>query len=161
MNTQSGGFVGNFAGIAVDEAGFNVYVADIENSGRCRVALGGTVTTLAAGGFPAGVNLSATPGFQSANPAGVAIDGLGDLYVVDTNGKILVGTQPPAPAITAQPQSLTVKVGSSATLSVTASGSGLAYQWSFNGTPIPGATSAGYTIGAATVAESKGPTRWR
>jgi hypothetical protein len=45
------------------------------------------------------------------------------------------------PAITSQPASQTVGLGGSVTLSVTGSGGGgLAYQWRFNGTDIPGAT---------------------
>ena len=55
-----------------------------------------------------------------------------------------------APAITAQPQSLTVSAGSSASFSVTATGQGtLAYQWRFNGANISGATASTYTIANA------------
>jgi uncharacterized repeat protein (TIGR02543 family) len=47
------------------------------------------------------------------------------------------------PVITAQPQSQTVIAGSSATFTVTATGSTpLAYQWRLNGTNLPGATSS-------------------
>ena len=47
------------------------------------------------------------------------------------------------PFITAQPQSLEVKVGSNATFAVTAGGTGpLAYQWRFNGTNLAGATTS-------------------
>ena len=49
-------------------------------------------------------------------------------------------------AITGQPLSQTVPLGSTATFQVSASGSGtLSYQWSENGVPINGATSASYT----------------
>lgn len=49
-------------------------------------------------------------------------------------------------AITAQPVSQTIPIGDTATFSVTASGTGpLQYQWSEDGTPIAGATSATYT----------------
>lgn len=45
------------------------------------------------------------------------------------------------PSITSQPSPVIVPAGGSATLAVGATGSGpLAYQWSFNGTEIPGAT---------------------
>lgn len=51
--------------------------------------------------------------------------------------------------LTARPVSLHVETGSPATFSVTASGSGLAYQWLKNGTNVPGATSSTYTIASA------------
>jgi hypothetical protein len=52
-----------------------------------------------------------------------------------------------APSITTQPASETVAVGSAATFSVTASGSGtLSYQWYMGSTEISGATSSTYTI---------------
>ncbi len=50
------------------------------------------------------------------------------------------------PAITSQPVSLTRCAGQSATFCVTASGTGLSYQWRKNGVNIPGATSNCYTI---------------
>jgi hypothetical protein len=59
------------------------------------------------------------------------------------NAALTVNTPP---VITAQPQNQTVLAGSSATFSVTATGSTpLAYQWRLNGTNIPGATSSSYT----------------
>ncbi len=70
---------------------------------------------------------------------------------------------PPAPAITTQPADTTVTVGSSATLQVAATGSGLVYQWFktqairwFNtpDTLIPGANSATFTIPSAGTADS-------
>jgi hypothetical protein len=57
------------------------------------------------------------------------------------------GTTVTAPTITSQPVSQTVSVSSSATFSVTASGTApLSYQWRFNGTAISGATSASFTL---------------
>lgn len=54
---------------------------------------------------------------------------------------------PTAPSISAQPASVTVKAGASASFSVTASGSGpLTYQWRRNGTNIAGATASTYTL---------------
>jgi hypothetical protein len=45
-----------------------------------------------------------------------------------------------APVITAQPQSVTVLTGGTATFSVTALGGDLSYQWRVNGVSLPGAT---------------------
>jgi hypothetical protein len=56
-----------------------------------------------------------------------------------------------APVISAQPASVTVAAGNTATFTVTASGDGLTYQWLRDGSPISGATQASYTT-AATVA---------
>lgn len=54
-----------------------------------------------------------------------------------------------APAITGQPASVVVGVGSRATFSVSATGGSLAYQWRRNGTGISGATAASYTVAFA------------
>ncbi len=51
-----------------------------------------------------------------------------------------------APAITAQPVSLAHCAGTNATFSVTATGTGLTYQWQKGGVNIAGATNASYTI---------------
>ena len=50
------------------------------------------------------------------------------------------------PTITSQPTGGTVNEGGAFTLSVTASGVGLTYQWTFNGAPISGATSASLVL---------------
>jgi Immunoglobulin domain/Immunoglobulin I-set domain len=57
-------------------------------------------------------------------------------------------------SIVVQPTSQTVATGASVTLSVVASGGSLTYQWYFNGTPISGATSSGYTIASASTANA-------
>ncbi len=51
-----------------------------------------------------------------------------------------------APTIPASPQSQTVTAGANVTLSVTAGGSLLSYQWQINGAPIVGATSPTLTL---------------
>ncbi len=54
------------------------------------------------------------------------------------------------PSITQPPSSQNSLYGASATLSVTATGSGLGYQWYFKGTPLAGATSSNLTVTATT-----------
>jgi hypothetical protein len=50
------------------------------------------------------------------------------------------------PSITGQPASVSKTIGESVSFSVTATGTGLTYQWRKNGVAINGATSASYTI---------------
>ena len=56
--------------------------------------------------------------------------------------------------ITARPISLNVNPGQPASFTVTATGTGLAYQWFKNGATISGATAATYTIAAAQTADA-------
>ena len=66
-------------------------------------------------------------------------------------GRAIVVTA--APVIVAASQSVTVALGSTLALNVTASGTApVTYQWSENGTPIAGATAATYTVASATAA---------
>lgn len=63
-------------------------------------------------------------------------------------------TTPLPPSITSQPQSLNVALGQSASFAVSANGSNLRYQWRKNGVNLANATSAGYTISAAALADA-------
>ena len=70
-------------GVAVDSAG-NLYIADTWNN-RIRKVSGGVITTVAGNGTQgfSGDNGPATIA-QLANPAGVAVDSAGNLYITDT-----------------------------------------------------------------------------
>ncbi len=58
----------------------------------------------------------------------------------------VTGTDLP-PAIASQPQSQTVSIGAPVTLAVAASGPPpFSYQWHFNATPVPGATTASFSV---------------
>jgi hypothetical protein len=59
-----------------------------------------------------------------------------------------------APGITVPPGATSAMEGSTAGFSVTASGTGLLYQWSHNGVAIGGATAATYTTPALTLADN-------
>ncbi len=61
---------------------------------------------------------------------------------VSGNGSLVIAA---AAGISVQPQPVTVCVGNTANFSVTASGSGLTYQWRKGGSNIGGATSSSYT----------------
>jgi uncharacterized delta-60 repeat protein len=74
----------------------------------------------------------------------------GDLTTVNSTKLTLVAL----PRITQQPASLTVLGGNNATLSVTATGSALAYQWFWNGNPLGGATNSSLLLTGAQFGQS-------
>jgi sugar lactone lactonase YvrE len=84
-------------GVAVDASGM-AYVADRLNNNRVRqiVLSTGAVTTLAGSGTPASTDGSGTSA-AFFNPAYVALDGLGNLYVTDYGGhrirKVVLATR--------------------------------------------------------------------
>jgi pectate lyase len=61
---------------------------------------------------------------------------------------------PPAPAITRQPQDTSVVVGNAASLSVTATGANLLYQWFRNGALIPHANEAALRFANAQISDA-------
>ena len=134
-----------YSGLAADRIG-NLFVADSGNSAIRKVTPDGVVTTIAGGtvGSTDGTGANA----QFGAPSGVAVDSNGTVYVTDfVNNTIRKGVPAAAPSITTQPTNLVVKSGGSITFSVEASGAfPFSFQWYFDGTPIPGATSATFSI---------------
>ena len=119
---------------------------------------GDTGTYSAVGTWPAGVTVNSaglisgtptTPGTSSSlrvrRTDGGALTADSNLF------SITVSAPGTAPTITVQPANQTVTAGATAGFSVTATGSGLTYQWRRNGTNIGGATSSSYTTPATTV----------
>lgn len=79
-------------------------------------------------------------GWAPSNPPALGI-GQAAVFVVPTNAD----TRPPA--ITQQPQSLSVTQGNSASFSVAATGAApLRYQWRLNGSNVPGGTGSSYSL---------------
>jgi|GEM_PF-1101174 len=68
--------------------------------------------------------------------------------VTSSNAVVLVGQ---APGISLQPSSQAIVNGAPVTFTTSANGdSPISYQWTFNGSPIAGATNTSFTIGAVT-----------
>ena len=71
-------------GVALDGAG-NLYIADNLNHRIRKVDAAGVITTVAGDGTPGfGGDGGAAVAAQLRNPAGVAVDGAGNLYIADT-----------------------------------------------------------------------------
>jgi len=120
--------------------------------------------SISAGSLPAGLSLNATTGVISGNPttAGTsnftvkATNGTGDATKALSITVAVVDAE--TPTIIAQPQSVTVKTGGAATLSVTASvsdGGTLSYKWYSNTTKSAG---GGTVISSATGNNYSSPT---
>ncbi len=88
--------------------------------------------------------LSNISGADAGNYAVVASNASGN-----TTSAVATLTVILPPAITTQPASQNVLYGSPVNLSVAASGVALSYQWSFNGSPLPGATASALALVAS------------
>ncbi len=105
----------------------------------------------------------ATSSSYTINPTAVALSGSSFTVTVSNAGGsatstaaiLTVNAAPVPPSITTQPASAFAIEPGGATFSVVATGtSPLSYQWRRNGTAIPGATSASYTLNSTSGADS-------
>jgi sugar lactone lactonase YvrE len=139
-------------GIAVD-AGGNVFVSDSNNHTLRRITPAGVVTTIGGLAGNSGVAEGTGTGARFFVPAGIAVAPNGDLYVVSAFGNVIMrGALDTVPVISTHPQPQTIDAGTSATLSVSATGGGLTYQWKRDGVAIPGATNSTLVVSNATPA---------
>lgn len=116
----------------------------------------GTIMSYAFNGLPYYSNPAVTfDGYVLGVPEGQP-RAANNSRVLRDNAQLMVDTRPAVdpPAITAQPQAVTIAAGQSFTLSVTATGSNLSYQWKLDGAIVSGATGSSYSKNAATTADA-------
>jgi hypothetical protein len=99
----------------------------------------------------AGLALATATG-EAYTPTAVGPDGA--VYAINDATLFSAGSVSPGPAITAQPVAQGVAAGSSVTLAVDATGTGLSYQWYLNGSALSGATSSSLVISSAQASDA-------
>jgi len=107
--------------VAVDGSG-NVYVADTYNNLIRKITSGGVVTTLAGSGSPGSANGTGTEA-SFYYPWGVAVDGSGNVYVIDYEN-YLIRKITPAGVVT-------TLAGSGSAGSVNGTGTGASFSYSY------------------------------
>ncbi len=147
-------------------ASFAVTATGTGLSYQWQVSSGGAFSNVTNGGLYSGattatLSLSGTTAAMSGSQYQVVVSGTVGPAVTSSAATLTVNT---APAITAQPGNATVTVGGNVTFSVTATGTGLSYQWQVssggafanitNGGLYSGATTAVLSLSGATVAMS-------
>jgi hypothetical protein len=154
--TFSSGFSGFGAGIPQSACSLPVIATPPANASHCIGSVATFNVTATGSGLSYqwrknSVNIAGATSASYATGALAAGDaGSYDVVVTNTCGNTISSPATlsitAAPAITTQPASQAICIGNNATLSVVASGTGLTYQWSKEGTPVAGATASTYTI---------------
>ena len=140
-------------GSATAGSSINVAVTALDASNNTAAGYAGTVkisSSDGSAGLPANSKLTNGTGtfsvtLNAAGPQTVTATDTLSQAITGTSGTITVGSSGPgsAPSIVTQPAAQTANSGASVTFWVLASGSSpVSYQWNFNGTAIPSATSA-------------------
>ncbi len=128
------------SGVTAVGPGYRVAIAGVSGAGTFRIA-----TTVNNAAF---TEIGAMP-FARMVDRGFAV-GATTIVGYTATSQVVVGDAPAAapvaPTISTAPVAQSASAGTSATFTVTAAGGGLSYQWLFNGTAIPGATAASYTL---------------
>ncbi|MBI5383222.1 MAG: fibronectin type III domain-containing protein [Verrucomicrobia bacterium] len=153
---------------------YDVYVTFIQGSNRATDApwtvssSGGTTNVTVNQNGPAGVHsgwvlLAGARSFAAGTNGTVRLSNhtgeTGWVVIADAVKLVFVPPPPSSPRILAQPVSLIVTQGRSATFTVSAAGTALlAYQWRFNGTDLAGETGSGFIRAAVQSADAGGYT---
>jgi len=135
------------SGVRLDSAG-NLYIADWGNQTIRLLTPAGIVTTIAGTAGTVGSTNGTGPAALFNYPSNAAPDANGNVYIIDTsNDTLRIGTFAAAPAIQAQPASLSIPTGANAAFTFSASGNPPpSYQW--QRLPAGGSTWANLTDGS-------------
>jgi len=133
------------AGLALDRAGY-LYIADSSHTLRRLTLSTGQVITLAGLAGTLGTADGSGNKARFNLPTGLTIDANNYVYIADTDNHAIRAVSS-APAITTQPQAVTIAAGASASFTVTAVGEPIpTYQWNKDAVAVSGATSATLTL---------------
>jgi len=105
--------------VAVDSAG-NIYVADSNNNTIRKMTSAGVVTTLAGNGSAGSTDGTGTAASFN-NPTGLALDGLDNVYITDTNNNTIRKVTPAGV--------VTTMAGNGSAGSVDGTGTGASFNW--------------------------------